>query len=276
MPVDRRPSPDTTEGSGAASATDGEPGEWRAPRDTGDPDADRPTIRALLGPGMCGRTSLFATLEELEARLDATHAAPGTYDPRYNIAPQEPMEVVTGADPGTVERQHWGLLPEWADGPGDGLINARAETVAEKPAFRESWTERPCLVPSSGFYEWQATPHGKEPHRVHRPDDLMLLGGIWREWTGDDRTLRSVTILTTEPNDLMAELHDRMPVLLRPGEEATWLHGGPEARAALCRPYPDDDLEAYRIGTAVNDPSNDHPGIVEQDTTEQSGLGEFV
>ncbi|MFB6206781.1 MAG: SOS response-associated peptidase [Haloglomus sp.] len=225
---------------------------------------------------MCGRTSLFAPLAALESRLDATHAQPGAYESRYNIAPQDDIEVVTGTDPDTIERQHWGLLPEWADGPGDGFINARAETVAEKPAFRESWAERPCLVPSSGFYEWRATDHGTEPYRVHRPDDLVVLGGVWREWTGSDRTRRSVTILTTEPNDLMADLHDRMPVVLRPDEEARWLEADPEERAALCRPYPDDDLAAYRIGTAVNDPTNDHPGIVERDDTEQSGLGEFV
>lgn len=225
---------------------------------------------------MCGRTSLFAPLADLEARLDATHADPDAYGPRYNVAPRDDIEVVTGADPDTIERQHWGLLPEWADGPGDGFINARSETVAEKPSFSESWAERPCLVPSSGFYEWLETGHGKEPYRVHRPDDLLLLGGVWREWTGDDRTLRSVTILTTQPNDLMRDLHDRMPVVLRPDEEATWLHGDPGERAELCRPYPGDDLEAYRIGTAVNDPTNDHPGIIERDDTEQSGLGEFA
>jgi len=226
---------------------------------------------------MCGRTSLFPSLEELEARLDATtHADPDAYEPRYNVAPQDDIEVVTGADPDTIERHHWGLLPEWADGPGDGFMNARAETIAEKPAFSESWTERPCLVPSSGFYEWKEAGHGTEPYRVHRPDDLLCLGGVWREWQGENRTLRSVTVLTTEPNDLMRDLHDRMPVVLRPGEETTWLHGDPAERADLCRPYPDDDLEAYRIGTAVNDPSNDYRSIIERDDTEQSGLGEFV
>jgi putative SOS response-associated peptidase YedK len=225
---------------------------------------------------MCGRTSLFPPLADLETRLGASHSHPDAYEPRYNIAPQDDIEVVTGGDPDTIDRHHWGLLPEWADGPGDGFINARAETVAEKPAFRESWAERPCLVPSSGFYEWKETGHGTEPYRVHRPDDLVLLGGVWREWQGDDRTLRSVTVLTTEPNDLMSDLHDRMPVLLRQGEEETWLHGGPDERAELCRPYPDDDLEAYRIGTAVNSPTNDHEGIIERAETEQSGLGEFV
>jgi putative SOS response-associated peptidase YedK len=225
---------------------------------------------------MCGRTSLFAPLSDLESRLDATHARPSAYEPRYNVAPQDDVEVVTGADPDAIDRHHWGLLPEWADGPGDGFINARAETVAEKPAFRESWAERPCLVPSSGFYEWKSVGKGTEPYRVHRPDDLMLLGGVWREWEGDGRRLRSVTILTTEPNDLMGDLHDRMPVLLRPDEEATWLTGSPAERAALCRPYPDDDLEAYRIGTAVNDPSNDSPDIIERADSHQSGLGEFA
>jgi putative SOS response-associated peptidase YedK len=230
---------------------------------------------------MCGRTSLFAPLADLEARFGATHRQPAAYEPRYNIAPADDIEVITGADPDTIDRQHWGLLPEWADAPGEGFINARAETVAEKPAFRESWAERPCIVPSSGFYEWKDVGKGpKEPYRVHRGDDLMALGGVWREWSGEidgrERRVRSVTILTTEPNDLMADLHDRMPVLLRPEEERAWLGGGPEARADLCRPYPAADLESYRISRDVNDPSNDSASIIDPADSHQSGLGEFA
>jgi len=243
---------------------------------------------------MCGRTSLFAPAPDLADRFDAT--VPDAYRPRYNIAPTEPVEVITGGDPGRIQRFHWGLRPSWADADEAGFINARAETVAEKPAFADAWEARPCLVLSSGFYEWKDTDRGgKRPYRVYREnsegrspaggrpgagDDVAFaMAGIHERWTPDDgagEPLDTVTILTTEPNDLIEPLHHRMAVILPEDEEETWLTGGPEDRADLCRPYPDDDLDAYPISTAVNDPSNDSPGIIEPDETEQSGLGEFV
>jgi putative SOS response-associated peptidase YedK len=230
---------------------------------------------------MCGRTSLFAPAPDLADRFDA--AVPDAYEPRYNIAPTEPVEVVTGADPAEIQRFHWGLRPSWAGADEGGHINARAETVAEKPAFADAWESRPCLVLSSGFYEWKDTGRGgKRPYRVHREGDVAFaMAGVHERWEPDDgdtdaTPLDTVTILTTEPNELIEPLHHRMAVVLPADEEEQWLTGGPEERADLCRPYPDDDLDAYPISTAVNDPSNDSPGIIEPDETEQSGLGEFV
>ncbi|WP_247009519.1 SOS response-associated peptidase [Halorientalis litorea] len=225
---------------------------------------------------MCGRTSLFAPASDLRSRFDA--AVPDAYRPRYNVAPTEPVEVITADAPAEIQRFYWGLRPSWADGDDEGLINARAETVAEKPAFADAWESRPCLVLSSGFYEWKDTERGgTRPYRVHRADDVAFaMAGIHERWTGDGDALDTVTILTTEPNDLIEPLHHRMAVVLPRDEEETWLTGGPEDRHALCRPYPDDDLDAYPISTAVNDPANDSPGIIEPDESEQSGLGEFV
>ena len=227
---------------------------------------------------MCGRTSLFVSQSDLEQRFDADVASGVDYRPRFNIAPGEDLEVVTNEAPGAIEQFHWGLLPPWADAVDDGLINARAETADEKRSFREAWASRPCLVLSSGFYEWQRGNGGpKQPYRIHREDDpAFALAGLWQATEIDDETIRSVTILTTEPNDLMEPIHDRMPVVLPREEEDAWLSSGPEPRADLCRPYPADDLEAYPISTRVNDPSNDDARVIEPAETEQSGLDEFT
>ena len=226
---------------------------------------------------MCGRYSLFAPPEAVEERFGATFHE--TFQPRYNAAPRQSLPVIGDDRDGEIRTMEWGLVPPWADSRDDGgFINARAETVAEKPAFADAWEARPCLVLSSGFYEWKDTERGgTRPYRVHREDDVAFaMAGIHERWTGSSDALDTVTILTTEPNDLIEPLHHRMAVVLPREEEAAWLTGDPEDRRALCRPYPDDDLDAYPISTTVNDPANDSPGIIEPDESEQSGLGEFV
>ncbi|MFD1589124.1 SOS response-associated peptidase [Halorientalis brevis] len=224
---------------------------------------------------MCGRTSLFAPRAELESRFDAR--VPDDYRPRYNVAPSDPLEVITADQPDVVQRFDWGFMPRWADADDQGFINARAETAHEKPAFSDAWESRPCLVLSSGFYEWKETGRGrKQPYRVSREDDLAFaMAGLWQRWEDDGDRRQTVTILTTDPNELVEPLHDRMAVVLPREAETTWLTAGPDERADLCRPYPNDDLDAYPISTAVNDPSNDSPAIVEPDRSEQTGLGEF-
>ncbi|AUX10307.1 hypothetical protein AArcSl_2689 [Halalkaliarchaeum desulfuricum] len=232
---------------------------------------------------MCGRNSLFVPREQLEARFDAELVADGGYEPRYNIAPGDSLEVITAEAPDEIDRYRWGIVPPWSDSPGRGelLINARSETVAEKPTFRDAWKARPCLVLSSGFYEWQSTAGGsKRPYRIHRDGDTVFaMAGLWeppdaREDNAGE-TVPRVTILTTEANRLMEPIHDRMPVLLPEETESEWLAAGPAAREELCRPYPDDDLDAYEISTRVNDPGNDDERVIEPLEHEQSGLGEF-
>jgi putative SOS response-associated peptidase YedK len=243
---------------------------------------------------MCGRTSLFATRGELEETFDARlvtdggfargangaasdRESDGWYRPRYNIAPGEALAVVTNEAPDGIDAFHWGLIPFWADEPDEGLINARSETAGEKRSFVDAWESRPCLVLSSGFYEWRETNGGpKRPYRVYREDaPVFAMAGLWEVWEDGDRRIPSVTILTTDPNELMTPIHDRMPVVLPGDEEDAWLTGSLEERAELCRPYPDSDLDAYEISTRVNDPTNDDSGVIEPLGHEQTGLGEF-
>ncbi len=226
---------------------------------------------------MCGRTSLFADQQVLEDRFDATVGA-DEYTPQYNIAPGDDLEVIAHDAPETIAQYHWGFVPDWTEDPNDGLINARSETAAEKSTFAEAWATRPCLVLSSGFYEWQSRPTGtKQPYRVHRKDTpVFAMAGLWEPCTIAGTQTRCVTILTTTANELMAPLHDRMPVVLAPTEERTWLTGDQAQRAALCRPYPKDDLTAYEISQQVNSPTNDNPEIIAPIEHAQSGLDEFT
>ncbi|UWG50752.1 Putative SOS response-associated peptidase YedK [Halalkaliarchaeum sp. AArc-CO] len=232
---------------------------------------------------MCGRNSLFVPREQLEARFDAELVADGGYEPRYNVAPGDGLEVITAEAPDEIDRYRWGIVPPWSDdsGRGDLLVNACSETVAEKRVFRDAWKSRPCLVLSSGFYEWQSKAGGsKRPYRIYQDgDDAFAMAGLWEnpDGNGDEtgESMPRVTILTTEANQLMEPIHDRMPVVLPNEVESEWLEAGPTARAELCRPYPGDDLDAYEISTRVNDPGNDDERVIEPLEHEQSGLGEF-
>jgi putative SOS response-associated peptidase YedK len=231
---------------------------------------------------MCGRYSLFTPREELEERFDATFEA--RPEPRYNCAPGQRLPVVTDDDPGTFRSLKWGLVPPWADDRkvGSNLINARAETVREKPSFREAFERRRCLVPADGFYEWVQTEGGKQPYRVAFEDDRpFAMAGLWERWkppqtqTGlgdfagggaadaEAETLETFTVVTAEPNELVSDLHGRMSVILAPDEEKTWLHGDGDDAAALLDTYPDDEMRAYPVSTRVNSPANDDSSVVE-------------
>lgn len=227
---------------------------------------------------MCGRNALFADRADLEAAFDARVVTDGGYRKRYNVAPGDPLEVITNEATDEIDQYHWGLIPFWADEPAEGIINARSETADEKRVFEHAWESRPCLVLSSGFYEWQQPNGGpKQPYRIYREDaPAFAMGGLWETWEGADTTVDCVTILTTDPNDVVAPIHDRMPVVIPRGEEDAWLEGTPDERKALCRPYPGDDLDAYPISTRVNDPGNDDPSIIDPLGHDQSGLGDFA
>jgi putative SOS response-associated peptidase YedK len=226
---------------------------------------------------MCGRNSLFIEQGDLEARFDAEVVTDGGYTPRYNIAPGDGLEVITNETPDEIDRYHWGLIPFWADEPEEGIINARSETADEKRVFEQAWESRPCLVLSSGFYEWKAQNGGpKQPYRIYREaDPAFAMAGLWDVWEGDGESIPCVTILTTEPNELMQPIHDRMPVVLPQEAESEWLSSGPDARKEFCQPYPDDDMTTYEISTRVNNPGNDDPRVIEPVDHEQSGLGNF-
>lgn len=226
---------------------------------------------------MCGRTSMFIQQPEMENRFDADLADDAEYRPRYNISPGEPIEVITNDAPDTIDQFHWGLIPFWADDLQGGMINARSETVAEKRPFEKAWESRACLVLSSGFYEWKKPNGGpKQPYRIYRKDDpAFAMAGLWETWERDDETIDCVTILTTEPSELMEPIHGRMPVVLPKDAEQRWLKAGPAERAERCQPYPDNDLDADAISTRVNNPANDDPSVIEPLGHDQSGLDAF-
>lgn len=215
---------------------------------------------------MCGRFTLYHTPDEVAARFEASDVL--ETEARYNIAPTQNVAVVTQNGARQLENYHWGLIPSWAKDPaiGSRMINARAETLAEKPSFRTALTRRRCLIPADGFYEWQAAPEGtkggKTPTYLHRKDSaLFAFAGLWDEWHAPDGSpLRSCTIITTTPNSVAAPIHDRMPVILRPEDEAFWLDTGVSDTRdlhSLLAPYPPEYMESYPVSRRVNVPVTD-------------------
>lgn len=221
---------------------------------------------------MCGRY-ILGRVEDLSERFqlrDLNFAL----NPTYNAAPTQSLPVVLGGDEGSREAElmRWGLLPRWK--PRDGgrapePINARAETLDGRPMFRPLIARRRCIVPATGFYEWQQTDHGKQPV-VLRPTDQELYGfaGLWDETTGPDgETVRSFTIVTGEPNELVAPIHNRMAVILDPDVESAWLDldvtDWPDV-AQLLKPYPAERMECFPISKAVNNTRNDDPSLIQR------------
>ncbi len=223
---------------------------------------------------MCGRYTLTAPVDELAAGFGVTGELPEVA-PSYNIAPTGEVAAVGGDSGGErrLRRLRWGLIPSWADDPSIGarMINARSETVAEKPAFRSAFRRRRCLILADGFYEWQRPAEGekgpKQPYYIKMADGSpYAFAGIWESWQdGDGEKVRSCAILTTEANDLVAGIHHRMPVVLTPGDYDRWLapgDGGADLQSLL-RPYPPEEMSAYPVSTYVNKPQNDDPSCLE-------------
>lgn len=227
---------------------------------------------------MCGRTTLFAPPEEIEDRFSASFDY--EYEPRYNIAPEGPgVATVPNAEPDTIEQYHWGIIPHWVEDRDDWPepINARAESVAEKPTFRDAFNKRRCLILADGFYEWTGPAGKRKPHRVVVDDgELFAMAGLWETWEDNGETITSTTIITTDANEVVGQLHDRMPVILAPEEETTWLESeDTDELQELLDPFSDDRTSEYEVSTAVNSPANDSPDLVEPLEGSQSGLGEF-
>ncbi|MBV9848144.1 MAG: SOS response-associated peptidase [Armatimonadetes bacterium] len=222
---------------------------------------------------MCGRFTLHHSADEIAERFVAELLP--DLEPRYNIAPTQPVTVVTQNGARHLAQYHWGLIPSWAKDPkiGSRMINARAETLAEKPAFRTALKRRRCLIPADGFYEWQEADNpaegGRTPMFIHRKDNaLFAFAGLWDEWhTPDGSPLRSCTIITGTPNPLIAPIHDRMPIILRPEDEGRWLDGSvadTQSLLSLLAPYPADELETYPVSRRVNTPTADDPALVQR------------
>lgn len=211
---------------------------------------------------MCGRYSLTKPIKTLKDHFRAIAVAMD-HESRYNIAPSQSVPVVlAGEQERELHALRWGLIPSWAKDPalGNRLINARAETVHEKPSFRSSFRKRRCLVPADGFYEWQVRDKEKVPQyiRLHN-GGLLAFAGLWSEWDSGKETLRTFTIITTTANRELESVHHRMPVILLPDQYDDWLapESSPEHLKQMLKPLANGLLDHYAISKTVNSPKND-------------------
>jgi len=217
---------------------------------------------------MCGRYTVTSAPEAIRALF--RYEERPNFPPRYNIAPTQPIAIVRLMEG---QRQfvlmRWGLLPSWVKDPKTFtlLINARAESVCEKPAFRAAMKRRRCLIPADGFYEWKPVAGRKQPYYVHaKSGEPLAFAGLWETWTGPNgEELDTATIITTDANHTLRHIHDRMPVIVPPEAFDLWLDTNTvDARTAeaILRPAPDDLLDAYPVSTAVNRTANDNAKLI--------------
>ncbi|HBL27088.1 MAG TPA: hypothetical protein DD490_09665 [Acidobacteria bacterium] len=218
---------------------------------------------------MCGRYTLSSTSDEIAILFDLSEVP--SLPPRFNIAPTQEAAVVRVVEPGAprhLDFLRWGLVPYWAEDPGIGnrMINARAETVADKPAFRSSFRKQRCLIATDGFYEWKKEGKLKQPYHIRRQDRRpFAFAGLWARWKprdGSGEVLETFTILTTEANELIRPLHDRMPVIVEPSRFGLWLDPTLDDRSRLQEllvPYDGSQMETVPVSRAVNSPAHDAP-----------------
>lgn len=229
---------------------------------------------------MCGRYSLAWDTDELARHFAVTGAMP-VLRPRYNIAPGQRAPIVfDDRDSGErrMEMYLWGLVPFWADDPsiGNRMVNARADSVADKPAYRAAARYRRCVVPADGFYEWLDGAGGKkQPYRfVPTRDRPIAFAGLYEHWQGEDgQSIDSYTIITTDANARLKRIHDRMPVLLAPEDYDRWLDPATqraEEVAGLLKPAPDDALSGYPVSRRINRPTEDEASLIEPVQTQRS------
>ena len=235
---------------------------------------------------MCGRFTLHHSARAVAQRFDAQQTS-FDFPARYNIAPMQTIAVVTrgahGDDRRVLEGYRWGLVPSWAKDEtiGAKMINARAETLAEKPSFKNALNSRRCLIPADGFYEWKTVGKTKQPHYIRfRDDRIYAFAGLWDEWNSaaTRAPLRTATIITSAPNPLLATLHHRMAVILKPQDEAVWLDpqvSGAEA-LQLLQTFPDDELEAFSVDRRVGNVAFDDAACIAPDEiATDDGVGQL-
>jgi putative SOS response-associated peptidase YedK len=218
---------------------------------------------------MCGRYSLSIDFDVLEDRFTFRGGVQIPLRTKYNIAPtQEVLTVVNDGSENQAQVMKWGLIPFWAKDPkiGSRMINARAETVVEKPVFREAFNKRRCLVVADGFYEWEKTPGGKVPMRiVLKSGEPFGFAGLWSTWKSPDgQSVKSCTIITTIANSLMEPIHDRMPVILSREAERDWLDVTQSDTAELREllvPYAASEMETYQVSALINSWKNESPDV---------------
>lgn len=223
---------------------------------------------------MCGRFTLFSDFNAIIERFNIEAAiGEDLYLPSYNIAPsQSVLSVINDGTKNRLGYLRWGLIPSWAKDEKIGykMINARAETILEKPSFRNAFKKRRCLVVADSFYEWKRDrSKTKIPMRIKlKSDGLFAMAGLWEPWKSPaGHSVFSCTIITTTANNLMKSIHDRMPVILKPEDEQTWLNPtnmDPEGLNHLLKPLPEEFMEAYEVSSLVNSPKNNSPRLIER------------
>jgi putative SOS response-associated peptidase YedK len=214
---------------------------------------------------MCGRFVLKATPAELITRFSLDECVDLT--PRYNIPPGTEIAAIRLSPEGrrVLQPLKWGLVPHWAKDPGIGskLNNARGESVAEKPSFREAFKRRRCLIPADGFYEWKAEGKLKQPYYISLPEPFAM-AGLWEAWKAPDGSiLRTCCVITTGPNAVMEPIHDRMPVIIAPEDWERWLSAPVTEIGELVRPYPAEAMRAWPVSRRVSKTVDDDAGLIE-------------
>lgn len=223
---------------------------------------------------MCGRFTNDAKPKDVEKEFKIGKVNPKLFTPRYNIAPTQTIPVVLeSSGERIVDALRWGLIPSWAkdDSTGNKLINARAETLAEKPSFRTAFRSHRCIIPATGFYEWQKASKGvKQPFYFYLKDkDVFGFAGLFEEWldkeTGEQ--IETFTIITTEANKVLEPVHERMPVILKSKDYDQWLdekEKDTDKLQKLLKPYPASEMASYKVSRSVNIPSHDSPELIEE------------
>jgi putative SOS response-associated peptidase YedK len=219
---------------------------------------------------MCARYTLTEEIVLILKRL-LVKTPPRDFTPRYNIAPSQNAPVILNEQEKSLQFLRWGLVPSWAKDPAIGykLINARAESIAEKPSFRAAFQKRRCLIPADGFYEWRLESDGrtKTPMRVRlKSKEPFTFAGLWETWKDpQEKEIRTFTIITTEPNEILQPIHNRMPVMMKAEDEEAWLDPQADLKhlVKVLSPYPEKEMEAYAVSKWVNSPKHDSPDCIE-------------
>jgi putative SOS response-associated peptidase YedK len=223
---------------------------------------------------MCGRFTLTATFEEIIDRFDIqAFIEQENYEPSFNIAPSHPvLAVINDGKSNRMGFLKWGLVPPWAKDAAIGhkMINARAETISEKPSFRNAFNKKRCLVIADSFFEWKKREDkSKTPMRIKlKSDDLFAMAGIWEAWKSPEgKTLYTCSVITTGPNELMKDIHDRMPVILKPDDENIWLNpsiSNSKELNKLLVPFDANLMETYEVSSLVNSPKNNSEELIQK------------
>ncbi|GAA1375650.1 SOS response-associated peptidase [Peribacillus frigoritolerans] len=221
---------------------------------------------------MCGRFTLFTDIEEIKERFDIQGSFDEEYQFSYNIAPsQSVLAVINDGVRNRLGYLRWGLIPFWAkdEKAGYKMINARAETIAEKASFRNAYKKKRCLIIADSFYEWKKTPERKIPMRIKLKNHAPFgMAGLWESWKSPEGiSIYSCSVITTVPNELMTSIHDRMPVILKSEDEKDWLNPSINDTAYLqqyLKSFDSEQMEAFEVSTDVNSPKNNSPNLIQQ------------